>query len=94
MAQMATPDGRALGQQDDGGFGQFFRGDLPKKLGLLLVRRAASSDVASPQIAASASREPSAMQIAAFLLPAEPWGGRGRDCFSASDFLLATGRRW
>lgn len=60
---MATPDGRALGQQDDGGFRQFFRGDLPKKLGLLLVRRAAWSDVASPQIAASASREPSAMQF-------------------------------
>lgn len=41
LSQMAMSDGRGswgLGQQQEGGgFGQFFRGDLPKKLGTLLV---------------------------------------------------------
>lgn len=41
LCQMATSGGGSgggLGQQQGGGFGQFFRGDLPKKLGTLLVR--------------------------------------------------------
>ena len=39
--QMAMSGGRRGGsmgqQQDGGGLGQFFRGDLPQKLGMLLV---------------------------------------------------------
>ncbi len=35
---MGGPPSSGLGQQGSGGLGQFFRGDLPKKLGILLVR--------------------------------------------------------
>lgn len=37
MAMSGGGPGGLSQQQEGGGFGQFFRGDLPKKLGTLLV---------------------------------------------------------